>query len=278
MFFMNEINSCTAVFNNLSLKYEGRGFSKNTSSPRQRESFSARTLEDFDRYYQSRPSYSGYTPPSARTAQPQRPAQTSPARRTSEAPVRREPVRTRQNVPARQGESRAEQRNVVRREQSERGVQRRENAEAKLPSQVKKEPGKMRRAAIKLADVSVGATRRNFKRLPAATLVTIVACMMSLILLVGSTVMTGDITNEYSELKNEVNALASEESKLATELDIKNDLRVIEDIAINKLGMVSRDLIVRNYVKLEGEDTVESFEEPEQNVGLSTLLSAIAGN
>ena len=148
---------------------------------------------------------------------------------------------------------------------------------AKLPSQIKSEPSKVRRAVEKIADVSIGATRRNFRRLPAATLVTIVACMMSLVLLVGSTVMTGDITNQYSQLKSEVNALANEESKLATELDIKNDLRVIEDIAINKLGMVSRDLITRNYIKLDEEDMIESFAEPETNVGLSTLLSAIAG-
>lgn len=250
---MNELNSCTATFNNIILQYEGRGFSRIASSKKQAQQISARTLEEFDRYYQSRPNYAGYTPPAAK-AQRVNVQQTSaqrPARPAQKAPVQSKPVQKMAQKPAPKA--------------------------AKLPSQMKNEPSKMRRAVENLADISVGATRRNFRRLPAATLVTIVACMMSLVLLVGSTVMTGDITNEYSTLKNEINALANQENKLMTELDIKNDLRVIESIAINKLGMVSRDLISRNYIKLDEEDMIESFEEPETNVGLSTLLSAIAG-
>ena len=255
---MNELNSCTATFNNIILQYEGRGFSRIASSKKQAQQISARTLEEFDRYYQSRPNYTGYTPPAAKAQRVNVPQQTPaqrPARPAQKAPVQSKPVQKMAQQSAPKSAPKA----------------------AKLPSQIKNEPSKIRRAVENLADISVGATRRNFRRLPAATLVTIVACMMSLVLLVGSTVMTGDITNEYSTLKNEVNALANQENKLMTELDIKNDLRVIESIAINKLGMVSRDLISRNYIKLDEEDMIESFEEPETNVGLSTLLSAIAG-
>ena len=254
---MNELNSCTATFNNIILQYEGRGFARIASSKKQAQQVSARTLEEFDRYYQSRPNYAGYTPPAAK-AQRVNVQQTSaqrPARHAQKAPAQSKPMQKMAQKSAPKSAPKA----------------------AKLPSQIKNEPSKIRRAVENLADISVGATRRNFRRLPAATLVTIVACMMSLVLLVGSTVMTGDITNEYSTLKNEVNALANQENKLMTELDIKNDLRVIESIAINKLGMVSRDLISRNYIKLDEEDMIESFEEPETNVGLSTLLSAIAG-
>ncbi len=255
---MNDFNRCTATFNNIILQYEGRGFSRATSAKKQAQQFSARTLEEFDRYYQNRPNYAGYTPPAAK-AQSRHTASVH----QNGAPVTKRPAKPVTTAPV----------------EHKRTVQQvaKKSAPAKLPSQMKNEPSKVRRAVEKMADISVGATRRNFRRLPAATLVTIVACMMSLVLLVGSTVMTGEITNEYSELKSQVNALANEESKLATELDIKNDLRVIEDIAINKLGMVSRDLITRNYIKLDEEDMIESFAEPETNVGLSTLLSAIAG-
>lgn len=255
---MNDFNRCTATFNNIILQYEGRGFSRTASATKQAQKFSAGTLEEFDRYYQSRPGYAGYKPPVAK-AQPVRAQQNA---RPNEAKRPANSVRT---APAEVKRSAAQP------------VKKVERKAAKLPSRVKNEPSKMRRAVEKMADVTVGATRHNFRKLPAATLVTIVACMMSLVLLVGSTVMTGDITNQYSELKSEVNALANEESKLSTELDIKNDLRVIEDIAINKLGMVSRDLITRNYISLDDDDVIESFAEPETNVGLSTLLSAIAG-
>lgn len=255
---MNDFNRCTATFNNIILQYEGRGFSRATSAKKQAQQFSARTLEEFDRYYQSRPGYAGYKPPVAR-------AQTARAQANTRPAVAQRPADTARTAVAEKKRPAAQP------------VKKAATPNTKLPSQMKNEPSKIRRAVEKMADVTVGATRHNFRRLPAATLVTIVACMLSLVLLVGSTVMTGDITNQYSELKSEVNALANEESKLATELDIKNDLRVIEDIAINKLGMVSRDLITRNYISLDEDDMIESFAEPETNVGLSTLLSAIAG-
>ncbi len=267
---MNATNSCTATFNNIILKYEGRGFSKNTPAAKQQKAFVRGTLEEFDRYYTSRPGYAGYTPLSARAQASKPHAQTRTAAVRSNTAASSSCNYNHRARPAQMS-------TVEQKRPAAKAATRPERSEAKLPSRAKNEPSKVRRAVEKIADVSIGATRRNFRRLPAATLVTIVACMMSLILLVGSTVMTGDITNEYSELKSQVNALASEESKLATELDIKNDLRLIEDIAINKLGMVSRDLVVRNYVKLDEEDMIESFSEPEKNVGLSTLLSAIAG-
>lgn len=261
---MNDFNSCTATFNNIILQYEGRGFARVASSKKQAQQISARTLEKFERYYQSRPNYAGYTPPAPKS-------QTVKVQQT----VARRSARPAQKVSAESKTSSVAA--PVQRKAAQQAVKTSAPKAAKLPSQIKNEPSKIRRAVENLADVSVGATRRNFRKLPAATLVTIVACMMSLVLLVGSTVMTGDITSEYSTLKSEVNALANQESKLMTELDIKNDLRVIENIAINKLGMVSRDLISRNYVKLDEEDMIESFAEPETNVGLSTLLSAIAG-
>ncbi len=275
---MNDAGRAEAVFNNLSLKYEGRGFSKQTSPRREAPVFAGRTLEDFDRYYRSRPQYTGYTPPFARAKTAQTKSASAPVKKPLSASANGgNAVKIHSNDRPNHGGAAVAQ-SPLKKSASVRSIK---TDSAILPSEMKKESGMLRRAVKTVVDGEaspVAITRRNFRRLPAATLVTIVACMMSLILLVGSTVITGDISSQYSELKSEVGALASEESKLATELDIKNDLRVIESIAIGKLGMVSRDLIARSYVRLEGDDIIESFEEPEKNVGLSTLLSAIAGN
>ena len=84
-------------------------------------------------------------------------------------------------------------------------------------------------------------------------------------------------SGQYSDLQSNISTLAKQQSELQTALEVKNDLRMIEDIAVNKLGMVNKDLVTRQYVKLNDEDMIESFDSEESNVGLSTLLSAIGG-
>ncbi len=118
---------------------------------------------------------------------------------------------------------------------------------------------------------------RNFRGLPVSALVTVIVCAMSLMLIVGSSVMMNSASGQYSDLQSDISTLAKQQSELQTALEVKNDLRMIEDIAVNKLGMVNKDLVTRQYVKLNDEDMIESFDGEESNVGLSTLLSAIGG-
>lgn len=121
------------------------------------------------------------------------------------------------------------------------------------------------------------AVFRNFRGLPVSALVTVIVCAMSLMLIVGSSVMMNGASGQYSDLQGDISTLAKQQSELQTALEVKNDLRMIEDIAVNKLGMVNKDLVTRQYVKLNDEDMIESFDSEESNVGLSTLLSAIGG-
>lgn len=118
---------------------------------------------------------------------------------------------------------------------------------------------------------------RNFRGLPVGAMLTVVVCAVSLMFIVGSSVLLRDASSEYSNMQSEISALAKEQDKLMIELEVKNDLRTIESIAVGELGMVKKDLVARHYVKLSDEDVIETFEEPETNVGLSTLLSAIRG-
>ena len=78
-------------------------------------------------------------------------------------------------------------------------------------------------------------------------------------------------------MQNEISALAKQEDELLIALEVKNDLRTIEDIAVNKLGMVKKDLVTRQYIKISDEDMIETFDDENTNVGLTTLLSAIRG-
>ncbi|MBQ8004897.1 MAG: hypothetical protein IJ303_01110 [Clostridia bacterium] len=117
----------------------------------------------------------------------------------------------------------------------------------------------------------------NFRNLPVGALLTVVICAVSLMFIVGSSVLLSDASNDYVDIQNEISALAKKEDELLIALEVKNDLRTIENIAVNELGMVKKDLVTRQYIKLGDEDMIEAFDEEDTNVGLSTLLSAIRG-
>ncbi len=117
----------------------------------------------------------------------------------------------------------------------------------------------------------------GLRRLPMGAMMTVMVCAVSLMFVVGSSVLMSDASGEYVDMKDEISQLSKKESELLIALEVKNDLRAIEDIAVNQLGMVKKDLVTRQYIKLSEEDIIETYEAEENNVGLSTLLSAIVG-
>lgn len=145
---------------------------------------------------------------------------------------------------------------------------------AKKPAE---KPALVRRAVsfANKADTPIGDFVKSFRHLPVATVLTVIACAVSLMFIVGSSVMLNDASNEYVDMQREISALAEKENKLSLQLEEKNDLRKIEDVAVNKLGMVKKDLVTREYIKLNDGDVIEIYESSEENVGIANLLSAI---
>ena len=65
-------------------------------------------------------------------------------------------------------------------------------------------------------------------------------------------------------------------AKLELQLEMRDDIRVIENIAISRIGMVNSDLAVTKYVTVAAEDKVEILRvDEEEKGGLSALLSAL---
>ena len=90
-------------------------------------------------------------------------------------------------------------------------------------------------------------------------------------------------TNTISDLKNQLRTLEAEASELELAVEEKNDIRVIEQIATDQLGMVKEDSVQRRYISLsEGEriDIIGKDEgDSDSPVGtlLSSLLSVLSG-
>lgn len=151
---------------------------------------------------------------------------------------------------------------------------------------IDKKPGELtRREIIKKANVAERMIDRaeapekyvRPTRFPISALATVVVCSVVVMFMVYSGVMINDVMSDISNLENESVKLAEKERELSLELEVKNDLRVIEEIAVNELGMIKKDFVTKNYITMGNEDKIEVYgaEESEGLDTSSTLLSAI---
>jgi len=106
-----------------------------------------------------------------------------------------------------------------------------------------------------------------------------------LLVLLFSFAQNYELTSEISTLQNDARALQQLEKDLSVQLEERDDIRVIENIAVNELGMVKNDLVESRFVSVSGGDRIELNENrpEEENANkksgfFSTMLSAIGEN
>ena len=152
-----------------------------------------------------------------------------------------------------------------------------------LPAQIKQLPAKtveyIRTSLPTWFDFSPVDTTKATRRFPLSAFAAIIAIAASLMLIVASSVMIHQGEKRISQLTVEVNELAVEVSDLKSELDVKNDLLVIRDIATEEFGMIEEQYVKMQYLSMGSGDSIEVFEEKKQErVGIATILSAIGLN
>lgn len=116
--------------------------------------------------------------------------------------------------------------------------------------------------------------------------------MFTVCLLLGTMMLMGIVlsfseiyqtSSEIAQLENQLDELNDTASELKLKLEEKNDIRVIERIATEELGMVKEDSVQRKYLSLsDGEriDIIENGDDDEAAVGttgvlLSSILSSL---
>ena len=149
-----------------------------------------------------------------------------------------------------------------------------------LPAQIKELPSKafnyIRTSTPAWFDSSPVDTTQSTRRFPLSAFAAIIAVAVSLMLIVASSVMIQHGEKRVSQLTVELSELANEVSDLQSELDVKNDLLLIRDIATDEFGMVDEKYVKMQYLSMGSGDSIEVFEEEKQeNVGISAILSAI---
>ena len=151
---------------------------------------------------------------------------------------------------------------------------------AALPAQIRHLPANavkyIRTSAPAWFDFSPVDTTRETRRFPISAFAAIVAVAVSLMLIVASSVMIHHGEKRVSQLTVELSELAGEVSDLQSELNVKNDLRIIRDVATEEFGMVEEKYVKMQYLSMGSGDSIEVFEEKKQEtVGISAILSAI---
>ena len=152
-----------------------------------------------------------------------------------------------------------------------------------LPAQIKQLPTKtidfIRTSSPAWFDFSPVDTTQSTRRFPVSAFAAILAVAVSLMLIVASSVMIQHGEKRVSKLTVELSKITSEVSDLQSELDVKNDLLVIRDVATDEFGMVEEKYVKMQYLSMGSSDSIEVFEEEKQEkVGLAAILSAIGLN
>ncbi len=87
--------------------------------------------------------------------------------------------------------------------------------------------------------------------------------------------VVNNISYEITELEESIALGKQENERLSLELDKKNDLTYIEEVAVNKLGMVKSTEVVKHYVSISGGDRVVITGENNRSGALGTTLDGL---
>ena len=113
---------------------------------------------------------------------------------------------------------------------------------------------------------------RKTRSLSLATIV----CMLVTAMVLAMVVYSGSFINEearrYNELSGTLAALKEDEKTLTLALEEKNDIKVIEDIARNDLGMVAANATEQGYLSLSAGDSVRVYDVNNEDTSLTVNL------
>lgn len=156
-------------------------------------------------------------------------------------------------------------------------IPRSRRAVVKSDTDAKAKTGFFAKLRESVKDIHKAEHRVRSTPFPIAYAALIVVCaIMSMALLFGHSQVSecegriGDLGVRYEELSEET-------AKLELQLETRDDIRKIENIAVEQMGMVSSDVAQTKFVSVSAEDKVEILrvDEKETEGGFSTLLSAI---
>ncbi|MBQ7334328.1 MAG: hypothetical protein IJW95_02535 [Clostridia bacterium] len=132
---------------------------------------------------------------------------------------------------------------------------------------------------------AIKEVRMSSKPFPLATVSLLAIFTVMIMVIIVSFAQNYELSSDIAALEAQAQALAQSERELTLALEERDDIRVIEDIAINRIGMVRGNLVESRFVSVSGGDrivlnyTEQDTATREGGYGLfSTMLSVIGEN
>jgi len=116
------------------------------------------------------------------------------------------------------------------------------------------------------------------KRLPVTFLLLLSFVTLMVMMIILSIAQIYKTTDEISGLENQLTKLQSTATELELRIEEKNDIRVIEQIATDRLGMVKEDSVQKKYISLSDGERIDLVTEENDTAaegGLGSMLSSI---
>ena len=108
-------------------------------------------------------------------------------------------------------------------------------------------------------------TNTKKKYLSPFTLCATVACVILVAFVLNGYISLNELTLQASKKTKELETLSSENAVLSVQIDRKNSLGNIEQLATEQLGMVKLESFQIHTVNLAGDDSIEVISEEKDN-------------
>ena len=113
-------------------------------------------------------------------------------------------------------------------------------------------------AVVREKKVTVRTVRsRERKRLPLGLIASVMLCTVLFMVMLWSFVLVNEETIQLEKLERTYRTVAKEEKELTLQLELKNNLKEIEEYATQKLGMVQIDQLAKKYISVSSVDKIE---------------------
>ncbi len=101
-----------------------------------------------------------------------------------------------------------------------------------------------------------GEVKAKHQGIPKSIALAVIIIFVSLLLIVTSSVMVSRTESDISRLESKLEDLKEEEAKLNVDLEVKNNMIDIKEIAESEYGMVSAEYVASRYIHIDREDKI----------------------
>ena len=100
------------------------------------------------------------------------------------------------------------------------------------------------------------------------------------VFIVNEYVLINEYSSDIADMKNTLDELSAEREYYASQIEKKNNMIDIEKYASGELGMMSGGEVEKEYIIIEGEDTIEVYEPASdaKDSLASIVMSALGEN